>query len=90
MQQQIRTREIKIIPIGNSQGVRIPKALLQKYGFQNTLLLEETDKGLLFRNKKDNKLSWEETYTAMASEQEKWDDLDVTLFDGLEDDHFDY
>ena len=28
MHRQLRTREAKIVPIGNSKGVRIPKALL--------------------------------------------------------------
>jgi len=50
MEKQLRTRDIKLIPIGNSKGVRLPKALLQKYGFNNSLLLEETDRGLLLRN----------------------------------------
>jgi len=52
MENQIRTRDAKIVPIGNSKGVRIPKALLQKYGMKNSLLIEETDKGLLLRNKR--------------------------------------
>ena len=62
MEKQIRKRDIKLVPIGNSKGIRIPKALLQKYGFKKTLLLEETDKGLLLRKKEDSKLSWEDTY----------------------------
>lgn len=90
MEKQIRTRGIKLIPIGNSKGVRIPKALIQKYGLNNSLLLEETDGGLLLRNKKDSKLSWEETYKAMANEKEDWEDFDTTLLDGLEDEDFEY
>jgi antitoxin MazE len=43
---------------------------------------------LLLRNKEENKLSWEETYKAMANEKEGWDDLDLTLQDGLEDEDF--
>ena len=31
-----------------------------------------------------NKLSWEDTYRAMAAEREDWSDLDATLADGLE------
>lgn len=85
MDKQIRTRDIKLVPIGNSKGVRIPKALLQKYGLNDALLLEETDRGLLLRKRDDNKLSWEGTYRAMANEKEDWEDLDATLLDGLED-----
>ncbi|WP_300458551.1 AbrB/MazE/SpoVT family DNA-binding domain-containing protein [Desulfobacula sp.] len=90
MEKQIRTRDIKLIPIGNSKGVRIPKTLLQKYGFHNSLLLEETDKGLLLRKKDDNKLSWEDTYKAMANEKEEWGNFDNVLLDGLEDEDFEY
>ena len=41
MEKQLRVKDIKLVPIGNSKGVRIPKALLQKYGFNSSLLLPE-------------------------------------------------
>ena len=91
MEKQLRARDIKLVSIGNSKGVRIPKVLLQKYGFSSALLLEETDKGLLLRNKEeDRKLSWKDTFKAMAEEKEDWDDFDTTLLDGLEEDNLDY
>jgi len=90
MENQIRSRDTKIVSIGNSKGVRIPKALLQKYGLKNSLLIEETDKGLLLRNKEESKLSWEDTYKTMANEKENWDDFDITLLDGLENEDFEY
>ena len=83
MEKHLRTRNIKIVPIGNSMGVRLPKALLQKYGFANSLILEETDQGLLLRSSHDNKLSWSDTYQAMAKESEDWSDYDATMDDGL-------
>lgn len=90
MHKQVRARDAKIVPIGNSKGIRIPKALLQKYGLKGSLLIEETDQGLLLRNKEESKLSWEDTFKAMADEKEQWDDFDTTLLDGLEDENFDY
>ncbi len=90
MENQIRSRDVKLVPIGNSKGVRIPKALLQKYGLKNSLLIEETDKGLLLRNKEESKLSWEDTYKNMANEKENWDDFNTTILDGLEDEGFEY
>jgi len=89
MEKHVRTRDIKLVAIGNSKGVRIPKVLLQKYGFDNSLLLEETESGLLLKKKNDDKISWEETYRAMAAEQEDWSDFDITLLDGLEGQDFD-
>ncbi len=90
MEKQIRARDIKLVPIGNSKGIRIPKALIQKYGLKNSLSLEETERGLLLRKKEESKLSWEDTYKAMANENEHWDGFDTTLIDGLEDEDFEY
>lgn len=90
MKNQLRARDVKLVPIGNSKGIRIPQALIQKYGLKNTLLIEETDRGLLLRNKEEGKLSWEDTYKAMAQDKENWDDWDATLLDGLEDEDFGY
>ena len=88
MEKTIRTRNIKLISIGNSKGVRIPKAILQKYGFSDSLLLEETEAGILLRRPEDSKLSWEETYQAMAEENENWEDFDAVILDGLEGEEF--
>jgi len=89
MDKTLRSRDIKIVHIGNSMGIRLPKTLLQKYGFSNSLILEETAQGLLLRKKQDDKLSWVDTYKAMANEDEDWSEYDSTLLDGLEDDDFD-
>ncbi len=90
MENSLRTQDIKLIAIGNSKGVRLPKRLLRKYGFGDSLLLEETERGLLLTSKKDaGKMSWEETYKAMAKEQEGWEEFEATLSDGLEHGEFD-
>ena len=86
MEKHVRTKDIKLVPIGNSRGIRIPKGLIQKYGFTQSVVLEETDRGILLRSKEDDKLSWTDTYKAMAKEDEDWNDFDSTLLDGLEDD----
>ena len=90
MEKQMRIRDIKIIPIGNSKGVRIPKTLLQKYGLTDSILLEETNAGLLLRTKERGKLSWANTYKAMAAEKENWNDFDTVIFDGLEEEDCEY
>ncbi len=86
MEKHLRVRDVKLVPIGNSQGVRIPKALLQKYALSDSLVLEETDQGILLRKKREDKFSWEDTFKAMAEGGEDWTDLDGTLLDGLEED----
>ena len=77
-------REVKLIRIGNSQGIRLPKALLDRYGWSGSLILEEAEESIVLRGNETGKLSWEETYRAMAAEQEDWSDLDATIADGLD------
>ena len=77
-------REVKLIRIGNSRGIRLPKALLERYGWEDSLVLEEADDSVVLRGNAAAKMSWEQTYRAMASEQEDWSDFDVTVADGLD------
>ena len=76
--------EIKVVPIGNSRGVRLPKATLAKYSIKESVLLEEREEGILLRSKNDKRLSWEETFQEMAREKEDWSDLEATTADGLD------
>ena len=78
------TRDVKLISIGNSKGIRIPKVLLQKYGWGDSLVLEETEEGIFLYSNEKSKLSWKETYRARASDCEDWSDLDTTAADGLD------
>ena len=78
------TREVKLVPIGNSKGIRLPKELLQKYGWNTKVVLEELDEGVILKTNYPGLLSWEETYRAMAAEGEDWSDLEATAGDGLE------
>ena len=80
----MKTRDIKLIAIGNSKGIRIPKVLLQKYGWGESLVLKETEEGVFLYSREKNKLSWKETYRAMAADHEDWSDLDATVADGLD------
>jgi antitoxin MazE len=78
------TRDLKLITIGNSKGIRIPKVLLQKHGWSGWLVLEEREDGVFLYSKEKNKFSWKETYGAMAAEKEDWSDLDATVADGVD------
>ena len=77
-------RAVKLIAIGNSKGIRLPKALIQKYGWSDSLVLEETGDGIFLYGPKEDKLSWRDTYRAMATTDEDWRDLDATVADGLD------
>ena len=78
-----------LISIGNSKGIRLPKAIIQKYGFGEKLLLETKANGILIRTtKKETRLSWKETYQAMAKEKEAWHAFDEVVADGLDEEFF--
>ena len=81
-----RALELKVVRIGNSRGVRLPKTLLDKYAIGDDVVVEEREDGLLLRSKKDRRLSWEDTFREMAHEREDWSDLDAILKDGLDTD----
>lgn len=84
MNQSPYTREVKLVPIGNSKGIRLPKALLDRYGWSDRLTLEELEESVVLRSKETHKLSWEETYRAMAAESEDWSSFDIVMADGVD------
>ncbi len=84
MQKSHKTIELKVVAIGNSRGVRLPKEMLDRYAIKQTLILEAREDGLLLRNERDTRLSWEETFLEMAREREDWSDLDAAVADGLD------
>lgn len=72
--------EAKIIQIGNSKGVRLPKKLLAKYGLAETVVIREVERGILIEPPGGSRLSWVDTYKAMSETDEDWSDwteLDV-------------
>lgn len=79
----------KLVRIGNSRGVRIPRQLIRVYGLQegSELDIEERREGLLLRvpGTVSDPQSWSEAYREMAaesSEAEEWSDWDATAGDG--------
>ena len=80
----LATTDVKLIAIGNSRGIRLPKVLLRKYGWSDSLVLQEMDEGVFLYGKQKSKLSWSDTYRAMATDGEDWNDLDETVADGLD------
>lgn len=88
MQNPHTAHPLKIIAIGNSRGVRLPQALLRRYGMADKVTLEERPEGLLLRGSISAKSSLKQTFTEMAREQatrtEDWRDLDELASDGLD------
>ena len=56
----------QIIQIGNSQGIRIPKMLLEDSGIKGVVDLELHPDGILIRNAEKPRAGWDEAFRQMA------------------------
>ena len=56
----------QIIQIGNSQGIRIPKVLLEDSNITGEVDLELHPDGILIRNTQKPRATWSEAFKAMA------------------------
>jgi len=75
---------LKLVPIGNSLGVRLSRPLLSKYGMESVVIAEQRPDGILLRGANPSKATLEQTFTEMATAQENWDDFDAVSNDGLD------
>lgn len=82
----------KLVRVGNSRGIRIPRHLLDLYAIEegDALELEKTREGILIRpsEERPRKLSWSDSYREMAgeaTEQAEWAGWDPVSRDGLDD-----
>ena len=57
----------KIIQIGNSQGIRIPKTIIEQCGFDNSVDMEVIDGSLILTPIKKVREGWEESFREMAA-----------------------
>ena len=57
----------KIITIGNSQGIRIPKAIIEQCSFDNSVEMEVIDGSLVLTPIKNIREGWEESFKEMAA-----------------------
>lgn len=63
MQTTVKTR---IVRIGNSQGIRIPKPILEQLGFGEEVELEIFPDQLVIRSAQTPRSGWDEQFKAMA------------------------
>jgi antitoxin MazE len=56
----------KIVAIGNSQGVRIPKALLEQTGLKGEVVIEVEGDTLVIRSTRKTRQGWREDAKRMA------------------------
>ncbi|MGH6897945.1 MAG: AbrB/MazE/SpoVT family DNA-binding domain-containing protein [Geminicoccaceae bacterium] len=58
----------KIIRIGNSQGIRIPKPILEQTGLGENVELEVVDNQIIIRPSSDPRAGWKAAFERMARE----------------------
>jgi antitoxin MazE len=60
-----------IVPIGNSKGIRIPKAILEQCHIENEVVLEvEADNIIIKPVKKEPRKNWEPYFRKMKASKE--------------------
>jgi len=59
-----------IIKIGNSQGVRIPKPILEQCGFNKEVELEVINQKLIVKAAKSPRKNWEASFKKMAENKD--------------------
>lgn len=56
---------LAIVSIGNSKGIRIPKAVLDKYQIKDSVDVEMRDDGLVLKPVRKPRDGWEEAFRQM-------------------------
>ncbi len=75
------TVRARIVSIGNSQGVRIPKLLLEQTGIAGEVALEVQNDKIIIHALRDVRKGWNQAFAAMAKEGD-----DALLDDVVEND----
>lgn len=73
---------INLIRIGNSQGIRLPKAVIEQAGLAGELDLEATDGVIIIRSARRPRQGWAEASADCHSAgEDRLDDWDSTTAD---------
>ena len=64
----------RVVKIGNSQGIRLPKPLLEQTGIMNDVELEVKNNQIIIRPVAKPRAGWDDAFEAMA---EKGDDKPI-------------
>lgn len=60
--------QIKLVKIGNSQGIRLPKAVLDQVGLTGVAELSVENGRIVLRPEKGPRAGWEEAFAATSTE----------------------
>jgi antitoxin MazE len=77
----------RIIKVGNSQGIRIPKLLLEQSGIQANVTIEVRDRQIVIAAASGVRSGWEEAFAQMADNDDEdivLDNITATVWDEAE------
>ena len=60
----------KVVKIGNSRGIRIPKSLIDESGLKSKVDLEVIDGQIIIKSISQNRESWDSTFKKMAKNKD--------------------
>ena len=76
----------KLVRIGNSRGVRLPKSFIEEAGLQNEIELQIVDSGIVIRPVSTTRAGWGEAAQSLRERGEDGllDEISLTDFDDSE------
>ena len=77
----------RIIKVGNSQGIRIPKSLLEQSGIGQNVTIEVRDNQIVIAAASRVRAGWAEAFARMSSNEDEdilLDDVIATTWDEVE------
>ena len=66
---------VKLISIGNSKGIRLPKNVIEKYNLKGELDIIETDDGIMIKPISEIRNGWVEQFKRANSSSESEEDF---------------
>jgi antitoxin MazE len=81
------TIKTRLVRIGNSQGIRIPRVVVEQTGLHGELELEVRDQQLVVRTTSRPRAGWEDRFREMAErrgDRPLWPEAALTSFDKKE------
>ncbi len=71
------TTSSKLVPIGNSQGVRLPKIRIQQYNLEQWLTITPQEDGLLILPVENKPRKWRKEHFVKSIQQEKNEEFGI-------------
>ncbi len=74
----------KLVKIGNSQGVRIPKSLIEAAGLESEIDMELESNAIVLRRPRTARAGWEDAFRQLGPEDDTLEDAPRSAWDDAE------